>query len=440
MVEITDVVCPLCGCVCDDIVVEVEDNEVKKVRGACAVGKSKLMGHGRIKSPAIRENGILRECSYGVAIKKAAEILSAAKRPLMYGWSSTVCEATKVGIELAEEIGAVIDNTASVCHGPSVLAIQDVGLPSCTLGEVKNRADLVIYWGADPAAAHANPMKRYSYISKGYWTAEGKKNKKLIVVDVRKTATAKMADVFLQIEQGKDYLVFSALRAILYGHEDVVPDEVGGVSKKDLLETVRMMKEAKFGMIFFGMGVTHTRGRHNNVVNAIQTTRAAHTHTKFSIMPMRGHYNVNGFNQVCTWETGYPFAVDLSRGYAWYNPGETAANDLLWRKECDAALFVASDPVSHFPAESIRRLSKIPVIQVDAYANPTTEFADVVIPGAISGIEAEGSVYRMDNIPLRLCKLVETDYMADEEIMKWILGEVRALREKEGARRNKVNG
>lgn len=40
MVEITDVVCPLCGCVCDDIVVEVEDNEVKKVRGACAVRKT----------------------------------------------------------------------------------------------------------------------------------------------------------------------------------------------------------------------------------------------------------------------------------------------------------------------------------------------------------------------------------------------------------------
>lgn len=27
MVEITDVVCPLCGCVCDDIVVEVGDTE-----------------------------------------------------------------------------------------------------------------------------------------------------------------------------------------------------------------------------------------------------------------------------------------------------------------------------------------------------------------------------------------------------------------------------
>ncbi len=336
-----------------------------------------------------------------------------------------------MGVELAEEIGAVIDNTASVCHGPSVLAIQDVGLPSCTLGEVKNRADLVIYWGANPAAAHANHMKRYSYISKGYWTEEGKKNKKLVVVDVRKTATAKMADVFLQIEQGKDYLVFSALRAMLYGYEDVVPEEVGGISKKDLLETVRMMKEAKFGIIFFGMGVTHTGARHNNIVNAIQTTRAAHTHTKFNIMPMRGHYNVAGINQVCTWETGYPFAVDLSRGYAWYNPGEHSATDLLVRRECDAALIIASDPGAHFPGESIRHLAKIPVIQIDPFPNPTTEFADVVIPAAISGVEAEGNVYRMDNIPIRLRKLVDTEYMADEEIMEGILEEVRAIKGKE---------
>jgi formylmethanofuran dehydrogenase subunit B len=355
MVEVTDVVCSLCGCVCDDIVVEVEDNKVTKVkRGACSVGKSKLMGHNRIKSPAIRVNGELKDCSYDEAIKKAAEILAASRRPLLYGWSSTVCEADKVGVELAEELGAVIDNTASVCHGPSVLAM-----------------------------------------------------KKLVVVDVRATKTSKMADVFLQLDQGKDYLVFSALRAILYGHEDVVPDEVGGVSKKDLLETAEMMKGAKFGATFFGMGVTHTGARQNNIVNAIQMTRAAHTHTKFTITPMRGHYNVAGINQVCTWETGFPFAVDLTRGYAWYNPGELSATDLLIRQECDAAMIIASDPGAHFPGESIKHLAKIPVIQIDPYPNPTTEFADVVFPVAVSGVEAEGNVYRMDNIPIRLRKLKE---------------------------------
>ncbi len=433
MVEITDVVCSLCGCVCDDIVLEVENNKVVKVkRGACSVGKSKLLGHERIKSPMIRENGELKECSYDEAIKKSAEILYKSRRPLLYGWSSTVCEADKVGVELTEDLGAVMDNTASVCHGPSVLAIQDVGLPSCTLGEVKNRADLVIYWGANPAQAHANHMKRYSYVSKGYWTAEGKKGKKLVVVDVRKTMTAKMADVFVQVEQGQDYPVFSALRAILQGHEDVVPDKVGGVPKEQLLELANMVKEAKFVMTFFGMGVTHTGARHNNIVNAIQFTRAAHLHTKASIMPLRGHYNVAGINQVCTWETGFPFAIEMARGYAWYNPGELSATDLLYRGDCDAAMIIASDPGAHFPGESLKHLAKIPVIQIDPYANPTTEFADVVIPVAVSGIEAEGNVYRMDNIPIRLRKILDTDYLPDEEILERILTEVRALREKEG--------
>ena len=434
MAEITDVVCSLCGCVCDDIVVEVEDNKVTKVkRGACSVGKSKLLGHERIKTPMLRENGELKEISYDEAIKKAAEILYKSRRPLLYGWSSTVCEASRMGVELAADLGGVVDNTASVCHGPSVLAIQDVGLPSCTLGEIKNRADLIIYWGANPAAAHANHMKRYSYVSKGFWTAEGKKGKKLVVVDVRKTMTAKMADVFLQVEQGKDYQIFSALRAILRGHGDVVPDNVGGIAKEQLLEVADMVKEAKFGITFFGMGVTHTGARHNNIVNAIQFTRAAHLFGKWSIMPMRGHYNVTGFNQVCCWQTGFPFSVDLTRGYPWYNPGETSSTDLLARGDCDSALIIASDPGAHFPGESLRHLAKIPVIQIDPFANPTTEFADIIIPSTISGIESPGGVYRMDNIPIRLRQILDTDdYISDEEIVERIMEEVRALSAKEG--------
>lgn len=432
MVTVTDVVCPLCGSVCDDIEVEVEDTKITKVTGACAVGKSKLLGHERIKSPMIREDGVLKECSYDEAIRKAAELLAKSRRALLYGWSSTVCETHKVGIELAEEIGGVVDNTATVCHGPSVLAIQDVGVPGSTLGQIKNRTDLVIYWGSNPTAAHPNHMKRYTYISKGYFLPGGKKDKKLAVVDVRETSTAKMAHLFAQVEPGKDFLLYSAVRAVLMGYEDIVPEVVGGVPKEKIVALAKAMKEARFFVIFFGMGVTQSRCRQNNIVNAIQTTRAGHMHTKGLIWPMRGHYNVNGFNQICTWETGYPYAVDFVRGYAWYNPGETSATDLLGRRECDVALIIASDPASHFPAEAVRHLARIPVIQIDPYANPTTEFADIVIPCAISGIENEGSVYRMDNVPIRLRKIVDTEYMTDEEIMKRILEEVRAIREKEG--------
>ncbi len=94
-------------------------------------------------------------------------------------------------------------------------------------------------------------------------------------------------------------------------------------------------------------------------------------------------------------------------------------------------MIIASDPGAHFPGESIKHLAKIPVIQIDPFPNPTTEFADVVFPVAVSGVEAAGNVYRMDNIPIRLRKLIDSEYPEDEEILKRILDEVRAIKEKE---------
>jgi len=65
-------------------------------------------------------------------------------------------------------------------------------------------------------------------------------------LDVRKTETANMADEFVQLQQGSDYLVVSALRRLLSGHADVVPESVGGVSKEQLTKLVDMLKTAKF--------------------------------------------------------------------------------------------------------------------------------------------------------------------------------------------------
>lgn len=425
---ITDVLCPFCGALCDDIIVEVEDNKIIEVKEACETGVSKMMGHERIATPMIREDGKLRETTYEEAINKTAEILVNSLRPLMYGWGSTTCEADEKGVELAEELGAIIDNTTSVCHGPSILALQNVGLPSCTLGQIKNRADLIIYWGSNQAEAHPRHMSKYTSFPKGFFTKEGKKGKYVMVFDVRKTTTAEVADDFIKVAPGEDYHMLSALRMILAGGEDVVPSCVGGVPKEKLIEIVERMKNTRFGVLFFGMGLTQSKGRPYNVANAISLVRELNAHTKFVIMPMRGHYNVAGFNQVCAWTTGFAFAVDFARGQPWYNPGETSTVDVLNREECDSALIVASDPAAHFPRKSVEHLANIPLIQIDPCPSLTTELADVVMPAAIAGIEVEGTAYRMDGVPLRLRKLIEPSHLSDEEILSRILSKVRELR------------
>lgn len=412
MEKLHDVVCNFCGCLCDDLEVTVEENKITKVSRACIIGRNRLLAP--VEAVRCRVDG--KDASLTEAVAAAAAILRRSKNPLIYGLSSTTCEAQKKAVEIAEITGANLDSTASVCHGPGSMARQMVGLPTCTLGEVKNRADLVIFWGCNPAEAHLRHMERYAVNPKGMYIPEGRKGRKTVIVDVRKTQPARVADTFIQLQQGYDYECISVLRALLAG-ESVAAKEVGGVEIETWKELLEAMKNAYYGVCFFGMGLTMTRGKFNNVRNAIALVRDLNRFTRFTMIPMRGHGNVAGVEQVLSWQTGFPFAVNFSRGYPRYNPGEFTAVDLLARGEVDAAFIIASDPGAHFPAAATEHLRKIPVVMVDSAENCTSEMSDVVIPVAAAGISAAGTAYRLDNVPLRLKKLVHSPYLSDEQVL-----------------------
>jgi formylmethanofuran dehydrogenase subunit B len=420
----TDVVCPFCGCLCDDLEVTVEGDRVVKVRNGCAISISKFLHHheNRVESPLIHGEPVDLE----EAVDEAAKILRTSRRPLIYGLSSTECGAIAKAIELAELVGGVVDNTSSVCHGPTILALQTLGESKCTLGTVRNRADLIIYWGCNPLAAHLRHLTRYSAMARGLYTSGGRKDRFIVAVDVRETRMRRVADLFLKVKPGCDYELLSALRAVVRGYSLEV-NEVSGVSRETILELAERMKKARFGVIFFGLGLTQSEGRHRNIEAAIGLVADLNRYTKFVLTPMRGHYNVAGANTVTTWQTGYPYAVDFSRGYPRYNPGEYTAVDLLARGEADAALIVASDPVAHLPYKAARHLAKIPTIVLDPKRNMTSMVSRVIIPTAAAGIEAEGTAYRMDGIPIRLRKILEPreGVLPDAEVLEMIIGRVK---------------
>jgi len=139
---------------------------------------------------------------------------------------------------------------------------------------------------------------------------------------------------------------------------------------------------------------------------------------------MRGHGNVNGNNQVFSWQTGYPIAVNFFKGYPRFNPGEFSVIDLLNRGDVDAALVVATDPAAHLPHTAVEALQKIPTIVLDPANTLITEWADVVIPVATCGLSAEGTYYRMDNVPIRLRKILDSPWPSDEEALLRIKEEV----------------
>jgi len=468
---INSVACPFCGCLCDDIELTVENGKIIKNKNGCFLSNAKFLNFNnelRILKPLMRKNDKLVQVSFDEALHKSAEILANAKYPIFYGWSCTSCEAQRIGIELAEQVGGVFDNTTSVCHGPSVLGMQEVGIPTSTLGQVRHRADLIIYWGSDPLSSHPRHMQRYTYFAKGKFEESTRKvctnqndtkadqeisknfqpqvqknnsypnslpqnlcekTRKLLVVDVRKTLTAAKADVFLQIEPNKDFELIQALR-MLVNDQEIEVDNVAGIPVKYLSEVAELLVDCNFGVIFFGMGLAQSDGKSRNIEAAIELVRDLNARTKFSIMPMRGHFNVTGANIVSVWQTGYPFAVDFSLGYPRYNPGESSLVEILMRQESDAVLAVASDPVAGLPKTAVRHLIKNPLIIIDPHLNATSLMADIVFPCAIVGIEMEGTAYRMDRVPLPLKKVVQppNGILSDEEILRKILGETNRIR------------
>ena len=426
---LSNVICPFCGCLCDDLRLTIEKGHIVRNERGCALSKTKFLHYleDRMPYPSVRIGSDLKQVSLEEAIVQAAEYLINARRPLIYGLSSTENDAHREAYRLAELLGGVVDNTSSVCHGPSILGVQESGEPVGALAEVRNRADLIVYWGANPMFAHPRHVNRFVR-AKGEFIKDPSNERQMWVVDVRESVTSRIADRSFVITPGSDLEVIGVLRALIRGHE-VDVSSVSGLPIEAVMEMAETMRRVKYGVLFYGLGLTQSRGRHRNVDAAVRLVQDLNNFTKWNMMPMRGHYNVAGANKTSTWTTGYPFAVDYSRGYPRYQPGEYTAVDLLRRREVDVLLNVAADPVAHFPRRAVENMRSIPVINLDPKRNLTSLVAAVNIPTAMAGIECDGAVARMDGLPLYLRKIVEPPegVFPDRDVLRMIYDRVEEV-------------
>ncbi len=428
--------CTFCGCVCDDmnLTVDLDEKRITKAENACILGKALFAEYVMEDRPHALIDG--KEATTEEAIEEAAQILANARFPLVYGLSDTTTEAQRQAVAIADLLGANIDTTTSVCHGPSGIAFQGVGEPTMSLGEIKNRADLVIFWGGNPAVSHPRLFTRYAIMPKGMFTPNGRRDRTVVLVDVRRSASARAADIFIQVKPGADFEVLWTLRALVKGRRvESHVEERTGVPLSTLEDLTERMKNCRYGVFLFGMGLTMTRGRHFNSGALLALANDLNEYTHFVAKPVRGHGNVTGADNVLSWQTGFPFGVNFSRGYPRFNPGEFTSVDVLSRGEADAALIVASDPAANFPHAAVEHLGKIPVIVLDPKQTPTSELARVAFTTATYGINTSGTVYRMDDVPIPLRPAFESPYPSDEDVLTAIKDRVRALLAANGADR-----
>jgi formylmethanofuran dehydrogenase subunit B len=244
---------------------------------------------------------------------------------------------------------------------------------------------------------------------------------------VHRTPTAEEADCFLQVRPGEDYDLLAALRARLKGRA-LDGAEVAGIPVKELDTLLERMKQCRYGIVFYGTGLSMSRGWDQNITELLLLVISLNAFTRFNVMAMRGplgHANAAGAFKVLTWQTGYPFAVSFARGFPQYNPGEFTASELLNRGEVDAALVVGGDPLGYLPPRAAAALKRLPTIVLAPRLHATAQIATVFFPTATYGIAARGTMFRVDRIPLRARQVVDSPLPTDEAVLRELLSRLR---------------
>eukprot|EP00913_Durusdinium_trenchii_P008811 g8277.t1 len=319
------------------------------------------------------------------AIDRSVQILKRSVNPLIFGLSRSSTLGQRAAVELAERLGANIDTTASVCHGPSIMAIQQVGESTCSLGEIRNRSDLVIFWGANPVESHPRHFERYSVEPSSEFLPGGHDDRTIVVVDTKPTATSDMADLFLRVKPERDFEVFWLLRQLIRGDEPEFPVDTG-LSLDTLRDLARRMTSCRYGAVFFGLGLAQRGLGHLTVDALLRLVADLNSHTRFVTRRLRLPGDVTGADTVLCWQTGYPFAVNLSRDFPRYNPGEFSADEMLRRHEVDACVLIGSESIEMLSPAARDALRQIPTIVLD-YPQLADEFLERHRRGEFPSIE-----------------------------------------------------
>lgn len=409
----TDVACTVCGCVCDDLWVTVAGGRVLAADGACRLAKPWFdsLNHPHAPVAEISDTPV----SLADAYARAAELLTASKYPLVYGLSRSTTEGQRAATALADKVGGTIDTTASTGHAPSIMALQQVGESTCTLGEVKQRADVVVFWGSDPLVTHPRHIERYCPPRPG---------RTIVVVDTTETETAKAADLFVPVTAGRQWEAIWELRESVSHPIPLTPLPSPPAGEGNLQQLAALLRSARCGVIFFGAGITSEPLAHRTVEALLQLVTDLNTYTRFYARRMRRYGDVAGADSVLAWQTGYPFGVNLSAGYPRYNPGEFTGPDLLARGEPDLCVLVGSETAADFPPSAAAHLRRIPVIALDPpHVRPPFTPA-VRFTTAVYGVHRPGTAYRMDEVAIPLRVLTESDHPSDGEVLNELLTRV----------------
>jgi formylmethanofuran dehydrogenase subunit B len=336
------------------------------------------------------------------AVEAMARILTGARSPLVYMAPDVTCETQRQTVAIADLLHATLDSVTSATSLASILAAQQRGHAGATLGEIRNRADLVVFWGVDPTVRHPRFQERYAPAPAGVHVPEGRRSRTVIAVDVGEHRGPSDADIRLAVAPGEEVATLVRLTAALTstGTPSQTESSTGALE-----ELARRLRSGRYVVVVTDAeapeGEQRVDRQRSDALVALSLALNASTRGALSLLRSGG--NRSGADAVATWQTGFPLAIDFARGYPRYSPWTGSAVSRISRGEIDAMLIVgniAALPAS-LPASLQSTSSRMATCVIGPHASES-DFSRgaAVVDTGLPGLHSAGTVLRMDDVPL----------------------------------------
>jgi len=382
---------------------------------------------GRLTKPLIKKDGKFVESSWDEAldliVNKFTEIYKqGGPKALGFQTSCRTVNEDCYAFQKWARCGFLtnnVDNCARICHGPSVAGLSlsfGSGAATNPFEDVLN-SDLIVMWGSNAVEAHPLAGRRVMQAKK--------KGIPIVVVDPRKSATARLADQWIRfnpsthialannmmyyiIKEGledKEFIKertkgFDDLKKTVEKYADAT--KIHGVPQETVREFARQYATAKNAVIIYCLGITELTTGTDNVrsMGNLSLLTGNIGRPGVGVNPLRGQNNVQGACDMGAYPnvfSGYQ-AVAVADNRAkmeklwflkegtlpdWYGVTLTEqinqAGDLI-----KAMYFLGLNPTVSYPDSNHVRaqLQKLDFcVMQDIYWNESCEYADVVLPG-----------------------------------------------------------
>ncbi|MEM8679649.1 MAG: hypothetical protein AAGF97_09890 [Planctomycetota bacterium] len=264
-----------------------------------------------------------------VAVQRAIELMTVARRPLIYGLTQHGVDAVRAATALADRLQAVIDLQISDPHRAAIRAEQQVGQLSASLAEIRERADALLFLNADPLRTHPRLLDRLGATRDVACLS--------IAAEAHGLTAHPSMGAACEIEPQAQWRM---LRWLRYLALDLTPppNEFSTEEVERAAEVAHFVQQARYLVVCWEPPAWD--GLSELWVTELLRWLAALNHKQIAVSWTLTVDHAATAEAVLTWQTGYPCSVDFSQGYPQYDPQQWVGHHLLEQGATDGALLI----------------------------------------------------------------------------------------------------